>query len=55
MENLNSDIPLESIAEDKFNRYPFAQRIAKTILSRTEKDGLVIGIYVLGEKVKQQY
>jgi predicted KAP-like P-loop ATPase len=45
METLNADKPLDSKDADKFNRYPFAKRIADTIKSRKESECLVIGIY----------
>lgn len=45
MDKLDADKPLESRDGDKFNRYPFAKRIADTIKNRKESECLVIGIY----------
>lgn len=39
------DTPKSIENEDKFQRYPFAKRIAETIINRKETDSLVIGIY----------
>jgi KAP family P-loop domain len=41
----SSDQPISSRTEDRFNRWPFAQRIAETIASREDVSSLVIGIY----------
>ena len=43
--HLSSDKPIASKAEDKFQRYNFSQRIAKTIVDRESEDCIVIGIY----------
>jgi len=45
MTTLTSDTPIFDPAQDKFNRWPFAQRIAQTIVSRKDKSSIVIGIY----------
>jgi predicted KAP-like P-loop ATPase len=39
-----SDKPVKTAEDDKFQRYRFAQRLAKTIQSRNSTDSLVIGI-----------
>ncbi len=41
----SSDRPITSKDEDKFNRWPFAERIADTIVRRTDTTSLVVGIY----------
>jgi hypothetical protein len=41
----SADRPIHSRDEDRFNRWPFAQRIADTIARREESSSLVIGIY----------
>lgn len=51
MENSNSsteysaDTPLESPEEDRFNRWPFAQRVAQVLSTRRVKSSLVVGLY----------
>jgi hypothetical protein len=39
------DNPVSNPIEDKFNRYPFASRIARVISERADPSSLVIGIY----------
>ncbi len=39
------DRPIQSPAEDRFNRLPFARRIVQAITNRTDPSSLVIGIY----------
>jgi len=41
----SSDQPIRSKGQDRFNRWPFAQRIAETLAGRTDPSSLVIGIY----------
>jgi predicted KAP-like P-loop ATPase len=41
----SSDRPITSHENDRFDRWPFAQRIAETIARRRETNSLVIGIY----------
>ena len=41
----SADHPIGTKAEDRFNRWPFAQRIADTIARRDDPSGLVLGIY----------
>ena len=41
----SSDQPITSHENDRFDRWPFAHRIAKTIARRHESSSLVIGIY----------
>ncbi|NKA95838.1 NTPase [Ralstonia solanacearum] len=41
----SADQPIRSKAEDRFNRAPFASRIAETIAARTEPSSIVIGLY----------
>lgn len=43
--HLSSDKPIALKEEDKFQRYNFSQRIAKTIIDRESEDCIVIGIY----------
>jgi hypothetical protein len=40
-----SDSAKTDPASDRFKRYPFAQRIAQALTSRTDSDSIVIGIY----------
>lgn len=40
-----TDQPIEGVAEDRFNRWPFANRIAQTIIDSPPKRCTVIGIY----------
>lgn len=42
--NYSSDAPIMDFNEDKFNRYPFAKRIAGVISGRTDPSSIVIGI-----------
>ncbi|WP_271400957.1 KAP family P-loop NTPase fold protein [Salinicoccus roseus] len=42
--NYYSDSPITSYEYDKFNRFPFAQHIAKTISDREDSSSIVIGI-----------
>lgn len=42
--NYSSDAPIMDLSEDKFNRYPFAKRIAEVISGRTDPSSIVIGI-----------
>jgi predicted KAP-like P-loop ATPase len=41
----SSDQPIHSREEDRFNRWPFTQRIAETIARRSDPSSLVLGIY----------
>src|SRR5688500_440525 len=41
----SADQPIRSKEEDRFNRWPFAYRIAETLAARSEPTSLVIGIY----------
>ncbi len=43
--HISSDKPIALKEEDKFQRYNFSQRIAKTIIERENEDCIVIGIY----------
>lgn len=43
--NYSSDKPLSGKKDDKLQRYPFAKRIADSILNYKAKDCIVIGIY----------
>ena len=43
--HISSDKPIALQEEDKFQRYNFSQRIAKTIIDRENEDCIVIGIY----------
>jgi hypothetical protein len=40
-----SDQPIEGAAQDRFNRAPFARRIADTIAKRTDPSSIVIGLF----------
>jgi hypothetical protein len=40
-----ADVPLSDRRRDRFQRWPFAQRIAQTIRARRDPGSLVIGIY----------
>lgn len=44
-ETFVSDAPLENPREDRFRRWPFAQRIAQAIKARRDPSSLVIAIY----------
>ena len=39
------DKPIELPTEDRFNRWPFAQRVAQTISTRKDQSSIVIGIF----------
>jgi hypothetical protein len=41
----SSDKPIERVAEDRFNRWPFAKRIAETLAMRTDPSSVVVGVY----------
>lgn len=41
----SSDAPIVDASQDVFNRFPFAQRIAKVISNRQDASSIVIGIY----------
>src|SRR5660397_103043 len=41
----SSDQPIHSRDQDRFNRWPFADRISQTIARRTDFASLVVGIY----------
>jgi predicted KAP-like P-loop ATPase len=41
----HSDAPISDPAQDAFDRWPFARRIAETIETRTDDASLCIGIY----------
>jgi hypothetical protein len=41
----SSDYPIRSKAEDRFNRAPFAARVADTTATRTDPSSIVIGLY----------
>ena len=41
----DSDAPISDPGQDDFDRWPFARRIAETIVARTDKASLCIGIY----------
>lgn len=43
--NFSSDKPIFLKIDDKFQRYNFSQRIAKTIVDRENEDCIVIGVY----------
>jgi len=45
MDTITSDLPKIDPNEDRFNRWLFAQRIANTIMERTDNSSIVIGIY----------
>ena len=45
MKSYASDAPIKSQSEDRFRRYPFAKRIAETIVARPDPGSLVVGIY----------
>ncbi len=40
-----ADAPISDTADDRFRRWPFAQRIAQTIILRADPGSIVIGIY----------
>ncbi|MBL7066248.1 MAG: hypothetical protein ISS29_00080 [Candidatus Marinimicrobia bacterium] len=39
-----SDLPIQTPKQDKFNRWPFAQKIAQTIINRKDTSNMVISI-----------
>ncbi|MCM0624515.1 KAP family NTPase [Lysinibacillus sp. OL1_EC] len=41
----SSDSPIVDASQDIFNRFPFAQRVAKVISNRQDASSIVIGIY----------
>ena len=45
IENFSADKPISFQKEDKFQRYPFAKRIANVISERLNEECIVIGIY----------
>jgi predicted KAP-like P-loop ATPase len=44
-EEFSADRPIATKTEDKFQRYEFAKRVAKTISNRKNEDCIVIGLY----------
>ena len=40
-----SDAPVQIESQDRFKRWPFAKRIAETIVSRKDPSSIVVGIY----------
>jgi hypothetical protein len=45
MKSYTSDAPIKLQSEDRFRRYPFAKRIAETIIARPDPGSIVVGIY----------
>jgi predicted KAP-like P-loop ATPase len=45
MNSINSDKPISIQKEDRFQRYDFSKRIAKSILERESTESIVIGVY----------
>jgi hypothetical protein len=43
--SMQADRPIEKIADDKFDRAPFAVQIAKVIATRQDPSSLVVGLY----------
>jgi predicted KAP-like P-loop ATPase len=41
----SGDYPIQNPTEDKFNRWPFAKRIADTLRDREDPSCIVLGIY----------
>lgn len=41
----SSDQPLTTRADDRFNRWPFAERVAHVLRDRREPSSLVVGLY----------
>ena len=41
----SSDQPITSKQQDRFQRWPFAKRIADTIAKRTDPSSLVVGLF----------
>lgn len=44
-DSFSTDRPIKSSAEDRFNRWPFANRVVQAIANRADPTSLVIGIY----------
>jgi hypothetical protein len=44
-EQYADDAPIASSTEDRFSRWPFAERIAHVIATRTDPASIVIGMY----------
>jgi predicted KAP-like P-loop ATPase len=44
-EQYTDDAPIFSRAQDRFSRWPFAERIAHVLATRTDPSSLVIGLY----------
>src|SRR2546427_5494048 len=44
-EGYSADQPIRSKEEDRFNRWPFAKRIAETLAARRDPSSLVLAIY----------
>ena len=40
-----ADAPVKNQAEDRFRRWPFAQRIAETVAARRDPSSIVVAIY----------
>ena len=40
-----ADAPVKDQKEDRFRRWPFAQRIAETVAARPDPSSIVVGIY----------
>ena len=45
MKSYASDAPIKTRSEDRFKRYPFAKRIAETVIARPDPSSIVVGIY----------
>src|SRR5271170_5906064 len=45
MSSYVADAPIFDPKQDRFNRWPFAKRIADTVAARTDPSSLVIAIY----------
>lgn len=43
--SMQADRPIQNIADDKFDRAPFAVQIAKVIATRSDPSSLVVGLY----------
>lgn len=43
--SFSADRPITSREDDRFNRWPFAERIAQTIANRQDVSSIVVGIY----------
>lgn len=43
--SMQADRPIESIAEDRFDRAPFAAQIARVVATRQDPSSLVVGLY----------